>query len=71
MTEKEMFAREIKHLRARGNAAYRQKDDEMLLKIITCLCKTAETQFKLAGEEDNGRMEIVFCGEDEEPSHAP
>jgi hypothetical protein len=60
MPKKDIFTREIKHLRARGNAAYREKDDEMLLKIVSCLCKTVEVQAKLAGDGGEGPVEIVF-----------
>ncbi len=68
MPKDDLFTREIKHLRARGNAAYREKNDEMLLKIVNCLCKTAESQAKL-NADGAGPVEIVFPSGDS--AHIP
>lgn len=62
MSDKKTFLREIKHLRTRGNAAYRDKNDELLIKLVNCLVKTAETQAKLT-QGDDGRVEIVLHGD--------
>ena len=37
-----------------------EENDELLMKLVSCLCKALETREKLG--EDSGRMEIVLRG---------
>ena len=37
-----------------------EENDELLMRLISCLCKALETREKLG--EDSGRMEIVLRG---------
>lgn len=64
MTNAEVLDKAIRYLRLRCGAAYRAKDDDLLLKIVPVLCKAVEMQQKLSGAEDAGCMEIVLRGEE-------
>lgn len=37
-----------------------EENDELLMKLVSCLCKALETREKLG--EENSRVEIVLCG---------
>ena len=52
MTNAEVLDKAIRYLRLRCGAAYRAKDDDLLLKIVPVLCKAVEMQQKLSGAED-------------------
>ncbi|MGI5885717.1 MAG: hypothetical protein ACOX83_12260 [Candidatus Spyradocola sp.] len=64
MTNAEVLGKVIRYLRLRCGAAYRDKDDDLLLKIVPVLCKAVEMQQKLSGAEGTECMEIVLRGEE-------
>ena len=64
MSHTEILDQTIRRLRLRCGEAYREKNDELLLKIVPVLCKAVETRARLSGE-DGGPVELVLRGEDE------
>ena len=54
-----IFKKELAMLHKRSDAAFNEQNDDLLMKIVTTLCKVAESQAKL-GLSDPEPMEVVF-----------
>lgn len=59
MKKNNLFARELTMLHKRSRAAFDEQNDDLLIKIVTALCKVAESQVKL-GLSDPEPVEVVF-----------
>ena len=59
MKKNNLFARELTMLHKRSRAAFNEQNDDLLIKIVTALCKVAESQAKL-GLSDPEPVEVVF-----------
>lgn len=58
-----LFARELTMLHKRSRAAFDEKNDDLLIKIVGALCKVAESQAKM-GLSDPEPVEVVFRAPD-------
>ncbi|GEM_PF-5777144 len=60
--KKKILENEIGHLKERGEAAYAQQNDELLIKFVNCICKAFETQDKLDPPEQES-IELILKDE--------
>ena len=61
--KRKLLESEIGHLKERGEVAYSEQNDELLINFVNCICKAMETQDKLEPPEQE-KIELILKEED-------